>query len=162
MFNDRLEVHNNTMVEIQHTKIDIHTLPWARAGGGARISVHRHPPPPSPGKSNTFFYYMGGLSATISPCGGFLLRFSLYGWPFSPCEDFCSLSLHVEAFFNCYVFLLMEGLFHHVRDFLLPFLHMEGLFCSQGGLLWAGAHAHYIYYNIVIKCINNDNDNDNE
>ena len=160
MFNDRLEVHNNTMVEIQHTKIDIHTLPWARAEGGGCENKRSPPPPPLPRKIKHIFLLYGWSFSYYFSVWGFLLRFSLYGWPFSPCEDFCSLSLHVEAFFNCYVFLLMEGLFHHVRDFLLPFLHMEGLFCSQGGLLWAGAHAHYIYYNIVIKCINNDNDNE--
>ena len=39
--------------------------------------------------------------------------------------------------------------------FCSPFLRVGCLFCSHVGLLCAGAHAHYIYYNIaMLKCIN--------
>ena len=121
MFNDRLEVQNNTMVKIQHNwHIHYHGHPQKEA----RIGVHS----PTPHrKSNNFFI--------------------LYGWSFS-------------YFFPTrgsfwYVFLLMEGPFHHVRAFLRLFFHAGALFALIGGLLWAGVHAHYIYYNtVMLKCIN--------
>ena len=109
MFNDRLEVHNNTMVKIQHTW---HTS-WApakgegRGGGVARIGVH----PPLIENKTIFFCYMGGLLATFSQWRGGLF------W---------------------YVFPLMVGPFHHVKAFLLPFLHVEAFllrFSTYWGLL---------------------------
>ena len=147
MFNDRLEVHNNTMVKIQHTW-HIHITMGARRGGGdARIGVR----PPPLGKSNTFFL--------------------LYGWPFSYFFSvgwpFCYVLLfiggpfhHVRAFLLpfspcrgifCYVFLLMGGLFHHVRAFLLPFSPMWGAFFALLGAFYGRASMH-ITYIIILSC----------
>ena len=57
MFNDRLEVHNMTMVKIQHTwYTHYHERPQWGGGGwgwGPRICVH---PPPPHRKSNNFLF----------------------------------------------------------------------------------------------------------
>ena len=86
MFNDRHEVHNNTMEK--YNILGIHTLPWAHAeggGGGARIGVC--PPPPLENQTHLF---------------------AIYGWPFS---DFFSLFGLFATFFYLWG---GGGGFHHV------------------------------------------------
>ena len=149
MFNDRLEIHNSIMVKIQHTwHTHYHRRP--QRGGGAKVGVH----PPPHRKSNNFFYYMAGLSVIFSMWGPFWYVFPLTGGPFHNVRAFLLPCLHVRAFllrFSTY-----GGPFHHVRAFLLPFSPCGGPYLlSWWGLLLAGAHAHYIYYNtFMLKCIN--------
>ena len=102
MFNDRLEVHNNTMVKIQHTW-HTHIIMGARKEG-ARISV----PPPPHGKSNNFLGLYGWpFSYFFSTWGPFRYVFLLMGGPFSPCEG-----LSAPLFSMWGSFLLSWGAFY--------------------------------------------------
>ena len=108
MFNNRLEVHNNTMVKIQLTYfiLGTHTLvPW----------------PPAEGRGGGCENRRSSLPWKIKHI------FLLYGWLFS--------YFSVWGPF-CYVFLLMGGPFHHVRAFLLPFSPIWGLFFATFFYLW--------------------------
>ena len=134
MFNDRLEVHNNTMVKIPHTWYTHITMGARRVGGGGGEGRCENRRSPSPYFFFTkwvvfqllffhvrafllrFFIYGGGVGA-FSPCKGLsapfpsmweplLIRFSTYGGPFSPCEGLST-----------------------------PFFSCGGPFCSHGGLL---------------------------
>ena len=138
------------MVKIQHTW-HTHITMGARRGGGGGEN-RRSPPPPM--EKQTFFLLYGGLLATCSLCEALLLRFSTYVEPFSPCEVLSA------PFFSmwgplCYVFLLM-GPFSPCEGLSAPLFSMWGAFFAlMWGLLWAGVHAHYIYYDTaMLKCIN--------
>ena len=97
---------------------------------------------------------MGGLLATFSLWGSFLVRFSTYGGPFSPCEGLSAPFSPWGRGAFCYVFLLIGGPFHYVRAFLLLFsMWGGGLFCSHGGLFFGRAPMH-ITYIIILSCEN--------
>ena len=122
------DIHNNTMVKIQHTwHSHYHPRPQ-RGGGEAKIGVHFYSTPPHR-KSNIFLLYgcLYLLAKYFSPCGGLFGTFFLLWGPFSPCEGLSA-----------------------------PLFSMWGAFLvSWWDLLWAGAHTHYIYYNtFILKCIN--------
>ena len=72
--------------------------------------------------------------------------FLLYGWHFShffPCGG-----LFATFFSAC------GALFTMSEPFCSLFFIWRAFFALVGGLLWAGAHAYYIYYNTaMLKCI---------
>ena len=151
MFNDRLEIHNNTMVKIQHTWYTHYQARLQRGGGNRRL-----PPPPLIEKQkNHFFYYMGGLLAKyFSPCGGFFGTFLHLREPFSPCEGLSASLFSMWGPF-CYVFLLMGALFTMCGP-LCSLFSMWGAFFAlmvgpfMGGRPWT---LHYIIYTVMLKCI---------
>ena len=145
MFNNRLE-----------NILGTHTLSWAPVEGGE--NRRSPPPPPPPWKIKHFFFAMwvGGILVTFFHVTAFLLRFSTYGEPMSPCEVLSAPLFSMRGIF-CYVFSTYSYLagspFYYVRAFnSAPFFSMfeGGLFLlSWGEAFMGGAHAHYIYYNTV-------------
>ena len=147
MFNDRLEIHKNTMEKIQH-RVSWHTHYHVRrrAGEGAKIGVH--PPPPlienqynNVIKINTFFYLWEAL--------------------FTMWRPFCYLFLHMRAFllpFSLYgglfatFFYLWGALFTMWRPFCSLFLHVESRFCSHGGAFIGGRPCTLHAYIIILSC----------
>ena len=58
----------------------------------------------------------------------------------------------------CYIFLIIEGFFHHVGAFMLPFFFVVSLFAPPPAKFSAGAHGLKAYYSVedefhvIIKC----------
>ena len=120
MFNDRLEIHNNTIVKMQHSW---HTLPHGRPQRGAKIRV---PPPPSSKIKHFFLLYGWPFSYFFSMWGPFWYVFPLIGGPFHHVRAFLLPSSPCGDLFATFFYLW--GAFSPCEGLSAPFFSMWGAF----------------------------------